>query len=320
VVSFLTEELVRQGHDVTLFASGDSKTSAKLVPCSRRSLRLHPEGDPTIKHFIETEQVLRGDFDIIHFHTDFLHFPASSRSSIPHVTTLHGRLDLPDLPALYRYFPRQPVISMSNSQRTPLPNVNWVATVYHGLPESLFQLNESAGPDLVFLGRICPEKGVLDAVEIAKRSGLRLVIAAKVDPVDRKYFKSEVEPLLDHPLIKFVGEVNDAQKQKLLANRALLFPIDWPEPFGLVMIESLACGTPVIAYPNGSVPEILENGRTGFLVNNVEEAVEALGRISQISRRECREVFLQRFSANRIAAEYIQHYETIAQAKTPSLA
>lgn len=314
IVSFLVEELVRQGHEVTLFASGDSKTSAKFVPCTPRSLRLHSKEDPIIKHFIQTEEVLRraNDFDVIHFHTDFLHFPASSRGSAPHLTTLHGRLDLPDLPALYRCYSQTPVISISDSQRAPLPHLKWLGTVYHGLPENLFRGTEEPGPELVFLGRTSPEKGLEEAIEIAIQSGSRLVIAAKIDAVDRKYFKTEIAPRLNDPLISFIGEVNDREKQNLLGRaRALLFPINWPEPFGLVMIEALACGTPVIAFPRGSVPEIIEEGRTGFVVQNVVQAVEAVRRIGDIDRRECRAVFSQRFSATRMARDYLRQYERL---------
>jgi glycosyltransferase involved in cell wall biosynthesis len=316
IVSYLTEELVRQGHQVTLFASGDSKTSATLVPCAKRSLRLHSKEDPIVKHFIQTEEVFRRaeEFDVMHFHTDFLHFPISSRIPSTHITTLHGRLDLPDLPCLYQFYPRTPLISISDSQRRPLPNVNWRGTVYHGLPEQLFHPVENpTGGYVVFLGRVSPEKGLADAIEIATKAGMRIQIAAKVDTVDRRYFNKRIVPLLDQPLVDFIGEVNDVQKQELLGNaRALLFPINWPEPFGLVMIEALACGTPVIAFPNGSVPEILEDRRTGFIVNSVDEAVEALGRLPSISRAECREVFRSRFTARGMATEYVAQYENLA--------
>jgi glycosyltransferase involved in cell wall biosynthesis len=313
VVSYLTEELVRQGHDVTLFASGDSVTRAKLVAPCRQALRLHKACvDPLALHFIMLEQVYRdtSGFDILHFHCDYLHYPFSRRQKVPHVTTLHGRLDIPELQSVYREFGEVPVISISDAQRGPLPGCNWRGTVHHGLPPDLHTFQEKPGRYLAFLGRISPEKRADHAVQIAQRAGMKLRIAAKVDKVDRDYFQSAIQPLLqDTSTVEFLGEVGGKDKDEFLGNAAaLLFPIDWPEPFGLVMIEALACGTPVIAYRRGSVPEVLEDGVTGFIVDTLEEAVSAVGRIPSLSRRRCREVFEQRFAAARMAHDYLKIY------------
>ena len=315
VVSYLTEELVRQGHDVTLFASGDSVTSARLIAPCERSLRLDPDCvDQMAHHILMLEQVYHqfNTFDIIHFHIDYLHFPVSRRQRIPHITTLHGRLDIPDLQALYREYKDMPVVSISDSQRAPIPGVNWQGTVYHGLSEDLYSCNDAPGKYLAFLGRISPEKRLDRAIEIAILSGLPLKIAAKVDRVDREYFTELIEPILDHPLIEYIGEIGDNDKQEFLSNAsALLFPIDWPEPFGMVMIEAMACGTPVIAWPNGSVPEIIDDGVNGFVVESIERAVDAVSRLSEIDRRTCRGVFEQRFSAHRMAQGYLELYEQL---------
>ncbi len=316
VVSYLTEELVAQGHDVTLFASGDSITSANLVPCCPRSLRLDARcKDPLAWHVVELEEVARqvDNFDLIHFHIDYLHFPVSRLMRTPHVTTLHGRLDLPELPAVHRAFPSMPVVSISNAQRAPLPQLNWQATVYHGLPDDYFCSPEDGSPDhLTFLGRISPEKGVDRAIQIAIESGMRLVIAAKVDRVDQNYFEQVVAPLLNHPLIEFIGEVDDAAKKELLRNSlALLFPIDWPEPFGLVMIEAMACGVPTIAFRRGSVSEIIEEGITGYIVGSVPQAVAALRDIETFDRSACREACWDRFRASRMARDYVRVYEQL---------
>jgi glycosyltransferase involved in cell wall biosynthesis len=315
IVSFLTEELVRQGHDVTLFASGDSETSATLVAPCRRSLRLDRQCvDQLAHHILALEMVARRrtSFDIIHFHVDYLHFPLSRRLDVPHVTTLHGRLDLPDLVPLYREFPEMPVVSISNAQRKPLPWVNWVGTVYHGLPSDLYRFRPEPGTYLAFLGRISPEKRVDRAIEIARRIGLPLKIAAKVDAIDRAYFAEKIEPLLRDPLVDYVGEIGDGEKDEFLGNAfALLFPIDWPEPFGLVMIEALACGTPVIAYRHGSVPEVLQDGETGFIVDTLDSAVKAAERVAGIDRRRCRAVFDERFTAARMARDYVALYERL---------
>jgi glycosyltransferase involved in cell wall biosynthesis len=315
VVSYLTEELVSLGHDVTLFATADSRTAARLVPVTAENLRAAALNPASLTfHTIQLGLLGRmaDSFDVIHFHTDYLQFPMARHLVTPHVTTLHGRLDLPELVPLYRQFPEMPLVSISNSQRVPLPWVNWCATVYHGLPADLYSFNPDPGDYCVFLGRISPEKRPDRAIDIAVRAGLPLYIAAKVDPADLAYFKACIEPLLDHPLINFIGEVCEAEKHNLLANaRALLFPIDWPEPFGLVMIEAFACGTPVIAYGHGSVPEIISDGVTGFVVNNQEQALEAVQRIGSIDRRACRDVFERRFTARHMAQGYLRLYEAL---------
>ena len=316
IVSYLTEELVRQGHCVTLFASGDSVTQAELVPMGRRSLRLNDRcTDQLARHVVLLEQVFQRahEFDVVHFHIDYLHFPLSQRAAIPEITTLHGRLDIPDLVPLYKQFPHMPVISISNSQRQPLPWANWQATIYHGLPEDLFRFRPEPGNYLAFLGRISPEKRVDRAIEIAKRAGMPLKIAAKVDPVDKRYFKRVVEPLLgDSSVAEWIGEISDEQKDEFLGNAyALLFPIDWPEPFGLVMIEAIACGTPVIAYEGGAVSEVIEEGRTGFIVKELEDAIEAIRRVPDLSRARCREVFEKRFTAGRMARDYVKVYNRL---------
>lgn len=315
VVSYLTEELVRQGHDVTLFASGDSVTKARLIAPCRRSLRLDKQSiDHMAHHVLVLEMVHQNlsNFDIIHFHIDYLHFPLSRHFNTPHVTTLHGRLDIPDLIDLYKEFRDIPLVSISNSQREPLSWVNWQGTVYHGLPVDLYSFHESRGDYLAFLGRISSEKRVDRAIEIAKRLNMKLKIAAKVDKIDRNYFEAVVEPLLNYPLIEYLGEIGEGEKDEFLGNAyALLFPIDWPEPFGLVMIEALACGTPVIAYRWGSVPEVIEHGQTGFIVNSLDDAIEAVKQIPTIDRKRCREVFERRFSAGRMAQDYLAIYQKL---------
>lgn len=317
VVSYLTEELVRQGHDVTLYASGDSVTKAHLVAPCRRSLRLDKHCmDQLAHHVLMLEMVFKDPdrFDIIHFHIDYMHFPISRRHRTPHLTTLHGRLDIPDLVPLYQEFREVPVVSISNSQREPLPWLNWQGTVYHGLPEDLYTFREEPGRYLAFLGRISPEKRVDRAIEIARRIGMPIKIAAKVDNVDKDYFEDVVEPLLRNPLVEYVGEIGEGEKDEFLGNAyALLFPIDWPEPFGLVMIEAMACGTPVIAYRRGSVPEVLEEGVTGFIVQGLEDAIEAVRRVPTLSRRRCREVFEERFSASRMVRDYLTIYKRLLE-------
>jgi glycosyltransferase involved in cell wall biosynthesis len=315
VVSYLTEELIRQGHEVTLFASGDSITDAELVACCPRSLRVDPACiDPLVHHYLMLEEVFNraSQFDLIHFHIDYLHFPLSRRSEISQLTTLHGRLDLPDLAPLYRQFREMPLVSISYAQRRPIPSAGWLATVHHGLPEHLFRFHETPGDYLAFLGRISPEKRVDRAIEIAKRVGMPLKIAAKVDKVDQDYFATVIKPLLDPALVEFIGEVGGKDKEEFLGSAyALLFPIDWPEPFGLVMIESMACGTPVIAWPHGSVPEVMENGVAGFIVENVEEATRAVEKLAGFDRRNCREVFERRFTASRMAKDYVSIYQQV---------
>jgi len=313
VVSYLTEECVRRGHEVTLFASGDSITGAKLRPAIPRALRL--EGAKSIDalalHLRMVDMVAREarDFDIVHFHIDHLHFPVTRRERIAAVTTLHGRLDLANLHPLYREFAEMHLVSVSESQRRPMPWVNWVGTVYHGVPENLYQARTQQGTYLAFLGRISPEKRVDRAIEIAKRTGMPLKIAAKVDPVDREYFESRICRLLEHPLVEYIGEIGEHEKSEFLGHAcALLFPIDWPEPFGLVMIEALACGTPVIAYRAGSVPEVIDDGKSGFIVEDLEQAVSAVMRVGALDRRTCRRVFEERFSARRMCSDYLAIY------------
>jgi len=314
VVSYLTEALVEDGHDVTLFASGDSQTSARLVPCCAKSLRLntHQCIDQLAHHFVMLEEVLeRADqFDMIHFHVDYMHFPLSKLSGLVHLTTLHGRLDSPDLVPLYRKYKNMPVISISRNQRKPLPWVNWVGNVYHGLPEDLLPLGDGRGKYLAFLGRISPEKRVDRAIEIAKALNMPLRIAAKIDGSDRPYFEREIKHLLNTPNVEFVGEINEQQKGEFLGNAyAYLFPIDWPEPFGLTMIESMACGTPTIAFNCGSVPEVITNGVSGFIVESMEEAGEAVRQAATLDRAACRAEFINRFSAPQMARQYVKLYE-----------
>jgi glycosyltransferase involved in cell wall biosynthesis len=317
VVSYLTEELVSQGHDVTLFASGDSSTAARLVSPCARSLRLDPScKDPIVHHLLLLERVLRqasdGEFDILHFHCDYLHYPFCRRLPVPHVTTLHGRIDLPDLLPLYEEYTQMPLVSISNSQRTPLPWLNWQNTVYHGLPLDLYEPGAGQGGYLAFVGRMSPEKGVERAIEIALRAQIELRIAAKVDPSDAEYFCNAVKPLLNHPLINFVGEIGDDEKADFFGNAiAVLFPVNWPEPFGLVMIEALACGTPVIAWRSGSVPEIINHGKSGFVVTSIEEAVSAVENIGCISRASCRECFERRFPVSLMTRNYLTVYEKL---------
>jgi glycosyltransferase involved in cell wall biosynthesis len=313
IVSYLTEELIRQGHQLTLFASGDSLTEGDLIASCDRSFRLNPDCVDYLAHYVlQLEQVfqLSNSFDVIHFHIDYLHFPLFRRQGIPNVTTLHGRLDLADLVPLYREFNDMAVVSISNAQRNPLPWLNWQGTVYHGIPVELYERKRDQGSYLAFLGRISPEKRVDRAIEIAKLVNMKLKIAAKIDAVDRAYTEREIRPLLDHPLVEFIGEIGEREKQEFLGNAyALLFPIDWAEPFGLVMIEAMACGTPVVAFLRGSVPEVIDHGVTGFIVQSIEEAVVALERIQHFDRERCREVFEQRFSATRMANDYVKIYE-----------
>src|SRR6266571_8416271 len=309
VVSWLTEELVRLGHDVTLFASGDSLTSARLVAPCQKALRLDSRCvDQLAHHVLMLDQVFseKEDFDLIHFHVDCLHFPFCHRQPIAHVTTLHGRLDLPDLVPLYRHFRDMPVISISDAQRKPLPWANWQGTVHHGLPRESLSLGGGKGRYLAFLGRTSPEKGLDQAIEIAKRAEMPLKIAAKIDRVDQQYFDKVIEPLLDSHLVEFVGEIGYPEKFDFLGDAAaLLFPIDWPEPFGLVMIEAMACGTPVIAYPYGSVPEIMKEGVSGFIVPDAPSAAAAIKNVDKVDRKKCREYFETRFTSARMAEDYL---------------
>ena len=318
IVSYLTEELIKQGHQLTLFASGDSHTRGDLIAPCVRSLRLDSRCEDRLAyHLLQLEQVFQNAaaFDIIHFHIDYLHYPLSRRIAVPHLTTLHGRLDLPDLIPLYREFSDVPVTSISNSQRDPLPWINWQGTVYHGIPTDLYKFKKSPGNYLVFLGRISPEKRVDRAIEIAKLARMKLKIAAKVDMNDRQYMDAAIRPLLDHPLVEFIGEIGDQEKAELLGNAyALLFPIDWVEPFGLVMIEAMACGTPVVALRRGSVPEIIDDGVTGFVVNDIEGSLQALEQVNDLDRELCRKVFEERFSAARMVKDYVKIYDSLLEA------
>lgn len=316
VVSWLTEELVRQGHEVTLFASGDSVTQARLVPIVPRALRLDGIHNSLPYNLIMLDQVAgrHTEFDVLHFHIDFFHYPLFRSMAHRTLTTLHGRQDLPELPAIYRAFPHMPLVSISNYQRLPVPPVNWMGTVYHGLPDGLLNLGRGEGGYLAFLGRICPDKGPLEAIEIARRAGKRLRMAAKVDPADAQYFAQAVKPVLDtSPHVEFIGEINDSQKQEFLGSaQAVLFPINWPEPFGLVMIEAMACGTPVIAFNSGSVPEIMEDGLTGFVVDDVAQAVAAVAKVDRLFRPSIRSRFEERFSAAAMARDYVRIYQQLA--------
>ena len=320
VVSYLTEELVRLGHDVTLFASGDSQTSARLVACVPRALRLDAGVQDALPHHLLMMERVRSrahEFDVLHFHVEHLHLPLFRPVARKSLTTLHGRLDLPDLVPLYREFDDMPLVSISDSQRAPLPRANWVATVYHGLPEAVCPYNPApraprGAPYLAFIGRVSPEKGLERAIEIARRAGRRLRIAAKVDRADQAYWRSRVLPLLSDPLIEFIGEVNEEQKPGFLGNaEALLFPIDWPEPFGLAMIEAMSCGTPVIAWANGSVPEVVEHGITGFIVDSLDSAVAAAQEVGALDRAEVRLRFEERFSVARMARDYLAVYRKL---------
>jgi len=317
VVSWLTEELVAQGHEVTLFASGDSVTKATLEPVWPMAIRL----DPMCKDWVAAYHVMMEyvaqrarEFDVLHFHTDYFPFSLFRRLGAPFLTTLHGRLDLPEFKKIYGMFPNVPLVSISDAQRLPLEDQNWIGTVLHGLPADLLIPRPVEQRYLAFLGRISPEKGPDRAIKIAKRMGMKLKIAAKVDSADRKYFDEEIKHLFEDADVEFVGEINDRQKPDFLSGaHALLFPIDWPEPFGLVMIESMACGTPVIAYGHGSVPEVMEDGVTGFIVDNEDEAVEAVRRLAELDRAGVRAAFEARFTSARMARDYVALYTRVAR-------
>jgi glycosyltransferase involved in cell wall biosynthesis len=312
VVSVLTEELVKLGCDVTLYATGDSTTSARLRPIVKRSLRLDPScEDPLPYHLLQIERVIQDAerYDLIHFHGSMLHYSAARRLMPRTVTTLHGRLDLPDSIALFREFVETPSISISLAQRRPLPWLNWVGNVYHGYRPNDFEFSARHEGYLVFLGRICREKRPDRAVRIAADAGCRLRVAAKVDPVDREYFENDIRPLLEERHVEYLGEIGDREKQRLLGGAlGALLPIDWPEPFGLTMIEAMACGTPTIAYDHGSVPEIIEDGVTGFVVRNHAEAVAAVEKLPTLDRGLIRKRFLQRFSSDRMVKGYLEIY------------
>ncbi|MCG6156170.1 glycosyltransferase family 4 protein [Rubinisphaera margarita] len=316
IVSYLTEALVAKGHEVTLFASGDSRTSANLCPVTAEALRLASvPRNPFIQHMIEFEEVVRRQdyFDVIHFHTDYFHFPLARHLRTPHVTTLHNRLDLPDLQDVFNEFREIPVVSISNSHRRPLPQANWVSTVYNGIPlNNHFQ--DHPGEYLAFLGRFTPDKGPEAAIEIALRTNMPLKMAAKIDASDQDYFDQRIRPHLQHPLIEYIGEVDEQGKYELLRDAyALLFPICWPEPFGMVMTEAMSCGTPVVAFEAGSVPEVMRNGVSGFIVHSIEEAVAAIPQISHLGRRRCRQYFEERFTAEQMAQGYLQAYRQVQQ-------
>jgi glycosyltransferase involved in cell wall biosynthesis len=316
IVSYLTEELVRLGHDVTLFASGDSETTAHLVPCCDRSLREDGWCDTLAAHLAMLDEVARRarHFDVVHFHVDYMHFPISVRESYAHLTTIHGRLDLPDFVPIYRRFPQMPLVSISDAQREPLPFARWHATIHHGLPQGLLRLAPGRGGYLAFLGRIAREKRVDRAIEIARRAGWPLRIAAKIDRADRAYYEQEVAPLMRQPHVEYLGELGDAEKQAFLGDAAaLLFPIDWPEPFGLVMIEAMACGTPVIAFRGGSVAEVIDDGVTGFVCDDLDGAVAAVERCRELSRAHCRAQFESRFSAARMTDDYVVAYRQLLE-------
>src|SRR5438552_8891490 len=317
VIYWLTEELVALGHDITLFASGDSQTSATHVPVWPKALRLDGAvSDPCALHMMMLEHVRRraANFDLLHFHLDYYPFSLFSRQVTPFVTTLHGRLDLPEHQAVFATFPSIPVISISDAQRRPVPKAGWIRTIHHGLPERLLTPQSVRPAYFAFLGRISPEKAVDRAIWIAKRCGVPLKIAAKVDAVDRDYFESEIRKLLTPPEVEYIGEISDGEKSSFLSGAiALLAPIAWPEPFGLALIEAMACGTPVIAFNRGSVPEIVEHGLTGFIVEGEEEAVAAADKLSRLSRGAIRRRFEERFTARRMAREYLVVYRSLTE-------
>ena len=322
IASYLTEELVRLGHEVTLFASGDSITSAELVSCSTRALRLDPTVRDSIPHFMLMIDKVREhaeEFDVLHFHIDLFHFPLFRSLAARTVTTLHGRQDLGDLKPFYSRFGGMPLVSISHDQRKSLPHANFVATIHHGIPADLHRPSFEQGSYLAFLGRISPEKRPDRAIRIARAAGIPLKIAAKVDKVDEDYFRNDILPLIDGPGVEFVGEINEREKTKFLGEAAaLLFPVDWPEPFGLVMIEAMACGTPVLAFRCGSVPEVIEDGVTGKVVASEEEAVAALPAILSYDRPAVRQRFEERFTATRMAKDYVSIYRQLLMTRTSS--
>jgi glycosyltransferase involved in cell wall biosynthesis len=324
VVHSLTEELVAMGHDVTLFASGDSITSATLAPMRREALRLDPTVRDWVAYYMKMVEMIyrRADeFDVIHFHIDYFPLSLFSRQRTPFLTTLHGRLDLPEFKEIYETYPHAPFVSISNSQRRPIPSLNWVRTVLHGMPAKRLMPLPTKQSYFAFLGRVSPEKGLDRAIKIAARAGVKLKIAAKIDNADREYYETEIKPLLSQGHVEFIGEIDDSQKPAFLSGaHALLFPIDWPEPFGLVMIESMACGTPVIAFNCGSVPEVIDHGLTGFIVPDEDAAVSAISRLGELDRGAIRRRFEQRFTARRMAEDYVDVYEELIEgASIPKL-
>jgi glycosyltransferase involved in cell wall biosynthesis len=320
IVSYLTEELVRLGHDVTLFASGDSITSAELGPCCTRALRLDPTVCDIIPYFmlmIDKVRERAEEFDVLHFHIDLFHFPLFRSLAARTLTTLHGRQDLGDLKPFYGRFGEMPLVSISNNQRKPLPHANFVATIHHGIPAGLYRPSFEQGSYVAFLGRISPEKRPDRAIRIARAAGIPLKIAAKIDKVDEDYFRNDILPLIDGPEVEFIGEINERDKTKFLGEAAaLLFPVDWPEPFGLVMIEAMACGTPVLAFRCGSVPEVIEDGVTGKMVDSEEEAIAALPAVLSYDRRAVRQRFEERFTAARMAKDYVSIYRRLLKTRT----
>jgi glycosyltransferase involved in cell wall biosynthesis len=317
VVAWLADELVELGHDVTLFASGDSRTRACLRPVWPRALRLgQPRADQNAVFALLLEAIARGanEFDVIHAHIEWLHLPLLSRRGVPFITTMHGRLDLPGLSDVIEEFREAHFVSISNDQRALFPNANWCGTVYHGLPVSQFRPSYKRGTYLAFLGRLTADKGPEEAIRIARKAKMPLRIAAKVPRSETSYFKRHLQPHIDGNDVQLVGEINEEAKQPFLSEAAaLLFPISWPEPFGLVMIEAMACGTPVIAYRSGSVPEVIDEGVTGYIVDNEHEAIEAVGKVAELDRQLIRATFERRFSAARMARDYLLHYEAIAK-------
>jgi len=315
VVAYLTEELVAMGHEVTLFASGDSATTARLDSVWPTALRL----DPSIKdliapHVVMLEKIaLRAhEFDIIHQHNDYLSYPILRRTGIPFLTTLHMTQERPELPRIYDTFPEVALVSVSNSQREPLPHLNFIDTIYHGMPENLLSPGRGAGGYLAFLGRIAPQKGIDCAIRIAAKAGMQLKIAAKVDRIDAEYFKTTIEPMLSQPFVEYIGEINDEQKGEFLGDAAgLIFAIQWREPFGLAMIEAMACGTPVLAMRRGSVPEVVDDGVSGFIVDDEDSAVRAAQRLGTLDRTRIRSVFEKRFTVRRMAEDYMRVYNRL---------
>jgi glycosyltransferase involved in cell wall biosynthesis len=319
IVSYITEELVRLGHEVTLFASGDSTTAGQLHPMGSCALRQKPIiSIPQAPITLLLEEVFQAadNFDLIHSHLDFLSFPFARRWETPLLTTLHGRLDLPELVPVFREYFEMPLISISHAQRRPMPWANWAATIYHGLPKDLYNYHPKSGDYLAFVGRLTPEKRPDQAIEAAKRAGIPLRIAAKVDLTDQAYFDEVIRPLLDHSLIEYIGEVNDAEKDDFIGNAyALLAPFDWPEPFGLVFIEALACGTPVIAYRRGSLPELIDQGITGMTCNTFDDLVNAIEQVPNFDRRLCRQTFEERFTVERMVEDYLRVYQELTHHK-----
>lgn len=321
VVAYLTDELVARGHDVTLFAAGDSTTRAKLVSVWKRAIRFDPDiVDPWVLHIAQLGVAYdRADeFDVIHSHVDYFSFPTARFVRTPTLTTLHGRLDMPELKVIYELYPHAPLVSISDSQRAPLPGVNWIATVHNGIPVEEFTVRERPGDYLAFLGRISPEKRTDLCIEVARRAGVKLKIAAKVDKVDQEYFYQVIKPMLNDPLIEYVGEIDQKQKDEFLGSAcALLFPIDWPEPFGLAMIEAMATGTPVIASRRGSVPEVVKDGVTGFICDSVDQMVEACDKIPEIRRVECRRHVETHFSVQTMTSGYESAYRKVLSFRQP---